>query len=584
MAGYLGALLMAGAFVAIGVMASSFTRNQIVAALVALLHRLRAVPARRASSAVLPPSLAPIAAATVDRVALQEHRARGHRHARRPLLRVDHLRAACSSRRRRSTAGGGADGHGHRARPRPAPTRSSSPCCSSSAWCAVNVIAARFAKRIDLTQDHVYTLSRASKDLVAKLPDVLTVKAFISNDLQPPFSQTAQYVRDLLDEYAHASKGKLKWEAIDPGEDAKLEEEATKMKVPKMRRGRDLEQQGRDRRLATSASRCRTRATSSRSPRSTRTEGLEFEIDKRIRMLTQKKTKIAFATSEGELSTTGGRAGARRRAAGAQAVHGLLRSGADASSKAQADPRRRRGAGHRRAEAAVQRARQVRHRPVPHEGQVGRLLRRRHDLRDAAADADAGAGGAAADRPQERHRPRRSPRALRLQDRRRRHPRAAEERARAAARSTGRCSWQTTPTFLVTDSIAKSSPLFEHVDALIVPFASSVELVKDNKTQAGLVYTQLAQSSAQAWRQKGFFLLNPTVPLKPSRRQGAVRARLHRRGQVQVVLRRQAVPQREGREDRRRRRTCRCRRTRRSRSTRAQAPGRLLVIGARRTW
>ena len=56
--------------------------------------------------------------------------------------------------------------------------------------------------------------------------------------VQPPFSQTAQYVRDLLDEYAHASKGKLKWEAIDPGEDAKLEEEATKMKVPKMRRGR----------------------------------------------------------------------------------------------------------------------------------------------------------------------------------------------------------------------------------------------------------------------------------------------------------------------------------------------------------
>src|SRR6185437_2837122 len=103
---------------------------------------------------------------------------------------------------------------------------------------AVNVIAARFGKRIDLTQDHVYTLSPASKDLVAKLPDVLQVKAFISKDLQPPFSQSAQYVRDLLDEYAHASKGKLKWEAIDPGEDSKLEEEATKMKVPKMRRGR----------------------------------------------------------------------------------------------------------------------------------------------------------------------------------------------------------------------------------------------------------------------------------------------------------------------------------------------------------
>ena len=109
---------------------------------------------------------------------------------------------------------------------------------------------------------------------------MLTVKAFISNDLQPPFSQSAQYVRDLLDEYAHASKGKLKWEAIDPGEDSKLEEEATKMKVPKMRRGR-ISNNKVEIGASTSASRCRIRATSSRSPRSTRTEGLEFEIDKR---------------------------------------------------------------------------------------------------------------------------------------------------------------------------------------------------------------------------------------------------------------------------------------------------------------
>jgi ABC-2 type transport system permease protein len=59
---YFGALLMAGAFVAIGVMASSFTRSQIVAALVAFfigfgLFLLGAL------IAVLPPSLAPLAGA-----------------------------------------------------------------------------------------------------------------------------------------------------------------------------------------------------------------------------------------------------------------------------------------------------------------------------------------------------------------------------------------------------------------------------------------------------------------------------------------------------------------------------------------
>jgi ABC-2 type transport system permease protein len=60
-ASYFGALLMAAAFVSIGIMASSFTRNQIVAALVAFfigfgLFLLGAL------IGVLPPSLAPLAA------------------------------------------------------------------------------------------------------------------------------------------------------------------------------------------------------------------------------------------------------------------------------------------------------------------------------------------------------------------------------------------------------------------------------------------------------------------------------------------------------------------------------------------
>src|SRR5689334_5410764 len=103
---------------------------------------------------------------------------------------------------------------------------------------ALNIVASRLFRRLDFTRERVYTLSQPSKDLAAKLPDKLTIKAFISSDLQPPFSQVAQYVRDLLDEYAQASKGKLKWEAVDPGSDSKLQEEANKLKVPKMRRGR----------------------------------------------------------------------------------------------------------------------------------------------------------------------------------------------------------------------------------------------------------------------------------------------------------------------------------------------------------
>src|SRR5512135_1653327 len=61
-AAYIGALLMAGAYVAIGIMASSFTRSQIVAALVAFfigfgLFLLGAVVH------MLPPGLATVASA-----------------------------------------------------------------------------------------------------------------------------------------------------------------------------------------------------------------------------------------------------------------------------------------------------------------------------------------------------------------------------------------------------------------------------------------------------------------------------------------------------------------------------------------
>jgi ABC-2 type transport system permease protein len=61
-ASYIGALLMAAAFVAIGVMASAFTRSQIIAALVAFFIGF-ALFLLGALIGVLPPSLVPVAAA-----------------------------------------------------------------------------------------------------------------------------------------------------------------------------------------------------------------------------------------------------------------------------------------------------------------------------------------------------------------------------------------------------------------------------------------------------------------------------------------------------------------------------------------
>jgi gliding-associated putative ABC transporter substrate-binding component GldG len=380
----------------------------------------------------------------------------------------------------------------------------------------VNVLAQRFGRRIDLTQDHVYTLSPASKELVAKLPDKLTVKAFISSDLQPPFSQTAQYVRDLLDEYAHASKGKLKWEAIDPGEDAKLEEEATKMKVPKMRRGRIS-----NNKVEIGASYLGIAVSYQGNvesiPEVNATEGLEYEIDKRIWMLTQKKTKIAIANSEGELAATQGpqgQPGGFSLAKQAADFYDLVPTSLtgkqipqDVQALIIAGPK----------QPMTERAKFVvdqflmRGKAVaffvdgmtfetPQQmqmpGQATPQIGRKNDvgLEDLLAHYGFKINDDVVLEPQKN-----MPGPLQVEG-----------------------QWQigNYPTFLITDSIAKSSPLFEHVDALTLPFASSIELIKDNKTQTGLNYTQLAQSSTRSWRQKGMFLLQPTTPLKPGDEKG----------------------------------------------------------------
>ncbi|HEX2656817.1 MAG TPA: Gldg family protein, partial [Polyangia bacterium] len=84
---------------------------------------------------------------------------------------------------------------------------------------AVNLISTRLFTRLDLTEAKVYTLSPASKDVVKNLSDFVNVKAYISDTLPPELKSLSRYVRDLLDEYRSNSKGKFRFEAVDPGTD-----------------------------------------------------------------------------------------------------------------------------------------------------------------------------------------------------------------------------------------------------------------------------------------------------------------------------------------------------------------------------
>jgi ABC-type uncharacterized transport system involved in gliding motility auxiliary subunit len=168
----------------------------------------------------------------------------------------------------------------------------------------VNVIGTRVFGRIDLTESKVYTLSQPSRDLVKRLPDFLTVKAFISSDLPPEIKTLSRYVRDMIDEYRTSSNGNFRWEAI-PDTDKNIDQEASSCKVDKIQiqvlRGSKFEMG------AYYLGLCFLYGDKMESiPQIGRAEGLEFEISSLIKKLTVKKKKIAFTTGHGESETNQG--------------------------------------------------------------------------------------------------------------------------------------------------------------------------------------------------------------------------------------------------------------------------------------
>lgn len=80
----------------------------------------------------------------------------------------------------------------------------------------LNILAVKFFARLDLTEDKRYTLSEATRDLLAELSDPVTVTAYFSGNLPPQLDNIRRDLRDMLVEYNQASKGMVVYEFIDP--------------------------------------------------------------------------------------------------------------------------------------------------------------------------------------------------------------------------------------------------------------------------------------------------------------------------------------------------------------------------------
>jgi ABC-type uncharacterized transport system involved in gliding motility auxiliary subunit len=92
--------------------------------------------------------------------------------------------------------------------------------CIALMLISVNIIAGRlFAWRLDLTGEHLYTLSRGTQRTLARIEEPITLRFYYSTrlaDEAPSYGVYAQRVRELLDQYVAAAHGKIRLEVYNP--------------------------------------------------------------------------------------------------------------------------------------------------------------------------------------------------------------------------------------------------------------------------------------------------------------------------------------------------------------------------------
>ncbi len=97
---------------------------------------------------------------------------------------------------------------------------------------ALNLLAANLwlnkvkTARLDLTENHIYSLSQTTRDLVSNLPDPLILRGYFSEKTHPLLSPLVPRIKDMLREYGIASNGNVQVSFVDPKYNEKMEAEA----------------------------------------------------------------------------------------------------------------------------------------------------------------------------------------------------------------------------------------------------------------------------------------------------------------------------------------------------------------------
>ncbi|GAB3197185.1 gliding-associated putative ABC transporter substrate-binding component GldG [Pontibacter aydingkolensis] len=82
----------------------------------------------------------------------------------------------------------------------------------------LNILAANFFFRLDLTEDKRYTIAPVTKQMLSQLPDEVVVDVYLEGDFPAGFKRLQQSVRETLDEFRIYSGGNLRYNFINPND------------------------------------------------------------------------------------------------------------------------------------------------------------------------------------------------------------------------------------------------------------------------------------------------------------------------------------------------------------------------------
>ena len=94
-----------------------------------------------------------------------------------------------------------------------------------------SVAGAQLRGRLDLTPGKLYTLSDATRDLLGNLDDIVTIKFFRSREIPPQFAYLKRDVEDVLGDFDAAGGSNLNLVRLSPDDDEEAEREARTLGV-----------------------------------------------------------------------------------------------------------------------------------------------------------------------------------------------------------------------------------------------------------------------------------------------------------------------------------------------------------------